>query len=133
MAGTSKHQRLSFTKEERLKSRKRIDELFSEKAFVQNQLIRIYFKQVELNCAFPAQFAFAAPKKIFPNAVDRNRLKRLMRESMRLQKPEFYKILQEKDIQIVLLLSYHAKKTHDYIEVDEAVIKLLKKLVNELG
>ena len=86
-----------------------------------------------MNCAFPAQFAFAAPKKIFPNAVDRNRLKRLMRESVRLQKPEFYKDLQEKNKQVVLLLSYHAKTVADFKTVDDAVTKLLKKVLGELS
>jgi len=98
---------------------------------VQNSILRIYFKQVELNCAFQAQFAFAAPKKLFPHAVDRNRLKRLMRESVRLQKPIFYQSLQDKNKHIVLLLSYHSKEIHDFKEVDEAVTKLLKKVINE--
>jgi len=52
---------------------------------------------------------------------------------VRLQKPTFTQELLDKNIQIVLLLSYHAKKINDYIEVDEAVTKLLRKLVNELG
>ncbi len=85
-----------------------------------------------MNCTFPVQFALSVPKKLFPNAVDRNRLKRLMRESVRLQKPNFYKILQEKNKQIVLLLSYHAKTVADFKTVEGAVTKLLKKLINEL-
>jgi hypothetical protein len=52
---------------------------------------------------------------------------------VRLQKPTFTQELLDKNIQIVLLLSYHAKKIHDYKDVDETVTKLLKKLVNELG
>ena len=87
---------------------------------------------MSLDCAFPAQFAFSAPKKSFPNATDRNRLKRLMRESVRLQKPEFYKSLQEKNTEVVLLLSYHAKSIADFKTMDVAVTQLLKKLLNEL-
>lgn len=88
---------------------------------------------MSLDCAFPAQFAFAAPKKLFPNAVDRNRLKRLMRESVRLQKPDFYKSLHEKNKQVVLLLSYHAKTVADFKTVNDAVTKLLTKLITELN
>lgn len=124
--------RLTFTKDERLKSNKLIDELFSDKAFVQNSVLRIYYKKVVMDCAFQAQFAFTAPKKIFANAVDRNRLKRLMRESVRLQKPNFYSLLQEKDSKIILLLSYHAKEIKNFNEIDDAVTKLLKKVVSEL-
>ena len=85
-----------------------------------------------MNCAFPAQFAFATPKKLFPHAVDRNRLKRLMRESVRLQKPEFYKLLQEKNKQIIVLLSYQAKTIADFKQIDDAVTKLLNKIILEL-
>ncbi len=85
-----------------------------------------------MNCAFPAQFAFAVSKKIFPLAKDRNRIKRLMRESVRLQKPAFYKILQEKNKQLILLLSYHSKKMSNLKEIDESITKLLNKVLNEL-
>jgi ribonuclease P protein component len=82
-----------------------------------------------LNCAFQAQFAFAVSKKIFPLAKDRNRIKRLMRESVRLQKPAFNQLLQEKNKQLILLLSYHKKMMRDFKEVDESVTKLLNKVV----
>jgi ribonuclease P protein component len=85
-----------------------------------------------LNCAFPAQFAFAVSKKLFPNATDRNRLKRLMRESVRLQKNELYKSLQNKNKQIVLLLSYHAKTVADFKTVDASATQLLSKLLGNL-
>ena len=85
-----------------------------------------------MNCAFPAQFAFAVSKKIFPLAKDRNSIKRLMRESVRLQKPAFYQILQEKNKQLILLLSYHSKKMSNLKEIDESITKLINKVLNEL-
>ena len=85
-----------------------------------------------MNCAFQAQFAFAVSKKIFPLAKDRNRIKRLMRESVRLQKPTFYQTLREKNKHVILLLSYHLKTISDFKEVDESVTKLLNKMLNEL-
>jgi len=87
---------------------------------------------MSLDCAFPAQFAFSASKKLFSNATDRNRLKRLLRESVRLQKSDFYKEIKEKNKQVVLLLSYHAKEIKNFTEIDDAVTLLLKKLILEL-
>ncbi|MFN8283056.1 MAG: ribonuclease P protein component [Chitinophagales bacterium] len=124
--------RFTFSKDERLKSKKLIDELFSDKTFVQNSTLRIYYKPIKLNCAFQAQFAFAVSKKLFPLAKDRNRIKRLMRESVRLQKPDFYNALTEKNKQLILLLSYHSKIMSDFKTVDESVKKLLNKIIKEL-
>ncbi|MCB0507993.1 MAG: ribonuclease P protein component [Bacteroidetes bacterium] len=105
--------------------------LFSERIFVQNQVLRIYYKPIEIDCAFPAQFAFAVSKKIFANAVDRNRIKRLMRESIRLQKPEIYASLKNQNKQYLILLSYQAKEVKTFKEIDEAIQKLLHKILNE--
>jgi ribonuclease P protein component len=84
-----------------------------------------------LDCAFRAQFAFAVPKKIFQHATDRNKIKRLMRESVRLQKHLFSESLQKNDKQIILLLSYHAKSIYTFSEIDEAIKILLNKIVKE--
>jgi hypothetical protein len=54
-----------------------------------------------------------------------------MRESVRLQKPLFYQTLQEKNKQVILLLSYHLKTLSDFNSVNESVTKLLNKLLNE--
>ena len=55
-----------------------------------------------------------------------------MRESVRLQKPAFYQILQEKNKQLILLLSYHSKKMSNLKEIDESITKLINKVLNEL-
>ncbi|MBK9330605.1 MAG: ribonuclease P protein component [Sphingobacteriales bacterium] len=131
IAGTDKHIRLTFTEDERLKSKRLLDLLFSERTFVQNPTLRIYYKQTELNCAFPAQFAFTVPKKLFPHATDRNRLKRLMRESVRLQKSSIHEILTVQNKQMLFLLSYQAKEIRICKEVDAAITQLLQRLLNE--
>ncbi|MEZ5053512.1 MAG: ribonuclease P protein component [Chitinophagales bacterium] len=133
MAGKVHQKRFSFVKEERLKSKKLIDSLFSQKTFVQNSTIRIYYQCVAVNCAFPAQFAFVASKRIFPNAVDRNRIKRLMRESIRLQKPDFYTTISDMDKTVILLLNYQAKEIKTYAEIYQAIESLLAKLCKKIN
>lgn len=55
------------------------------------------------------QFGFAVPKKIVSSAVLRNRLRRLMRETVRLEKDSLWTGLgaQEKTAVIVLMLRRH--------------------------
>ncbi|WP_246073514.1 ribonuclease P protein component [Dinghuibacter silviterrae] len=68
---------------ERLKSRKQIDFLFrSAKSFSVFPL-RVFYRW-EGSAA--ARVGVGAPKRHFKRAVDRNRIKRLLREGYRLQK-----------------------------------------------
>lgn len=72
-----------YTRAERLKSRKRIEALFqSGKTF--NAFPLKVFYQWEGDSV--ALIGFGAPKRNFKRAVDRNRIKRLLREAWRLQK-----------------------------------------------
>ena len=75
-----------YTRAERLKSRKRIEALFrSGKSFNAFPLKVFYHWEGD----GPALVGFGAPKRNFKRAVDRNRIKRLLREAWRLQKEPF--------------------------------------------
>jgi ribonuclease P protein component len=65
----------------------------------------------------PIQFGFAVPKKIASSAVLRNRIKRLMRETVRLEKETLWNGLQQqhKTAIVVMMLRRH----------DPAVLKKL--------
>jgi len=86
-----------------------------------------------LDCAFPAQFAFSVPKKLFPNATDRNRLKRLMRESVRQQKPELYTALTNIETNVTLLFCYQNRQLNDQATVDGAILETLQKLLQVIN
>ena len=75
----------TFKKEEKLKSRKLIGVLFKQGASFSNFPFRILYIISKENIT-PLQTGFAVSGKHFKNAVDRNRIKRLMREAYRLQK-----------------------------------------------
>lgn len=71
---------------QRLKSRKLISELFEKGSFVSgNELFARYLFNCndELEAAFEVSVAISVPKKKIPLAVNRNRVKRLIRESCR--------------------------------------------------
>ena len=82
--------------------------------------------------AFPAQFAVTVPKKNFKKAVERNRLKRKIREAYRLQKAVFYQNLttanEESGFQLALLIIYVSPEAKSFAEIDEALFYLLKRL-----
>jgi ribonuclease P protein component len=58
---------------------------------VQDAQLKIFYQKLEIipNQAVVHQFGFAVPKKNFAKAVDRNRIKRILREIVRQQKNKY--------------------------------------------
>lgn len=84
--------RYTLSKAERLCSIKEIDRLFAEGKSVSKYPLRLVWLEMErVSDSYPpVQVMFSASKKRFKRAVERNRLKRLMREAYRLMKPDWF-------------------------------------------
>jgi ribonuclease P protein component len=123
----------SFRKEERLCSRKLIEKLVLEGKSINSYPFRLKWLKTELKTKYPAQLAISVSKRNFKRAVDRNRIKRLMREVYRKNKAIFYETLKLQQSQCVLLLSYTAKTIPEYLEVEKKLILLLQKFQKELS
>lgn len=78
--------KFTFPKKEKLKSKKLIEQLFEEGKSVSSYPIMLIYLQTELPLDVPVQAGVTVPKKNFKSAVKRNRIKRLIRESYRLNK-----------------------------------------------
>lgn len=115
-------------KEERLKSKKLIERLYKEGNSVKAFPLRMIFLQTEHTSKFPSQVGVSVPKRNFKRAVDRNRIKRLMRESYRLQKEIVYNNLEKP---YVFMISYIGKEECTYEALFLKMETLLKLFVNE--
>mgnify|MGYP000707244516 FL=1 len=124
--------RNTFSKEEKLKSRKQIALLFEKGDSIKQFPIRIkYLKLSDLG--IPPKIAFSVPKRNFKLAVDRIRIKRLLRESYRKNKETLYHGLSGEYILMILFidkmewnqqdlhdkLSTGLQKLKDRLEADE--------------
>jgi len=126
-------QRYTFKKDEKLKSRKTIEQLFKEGKSFSNFPFRVLWKFTELAKA-PVQTGFAVSSKHFKKAVDRNRIKRLMREAYRLQKNELQTqlMLQRKQLAVFIIYVGNELPDHDFIvEKMNHVLTRLIKITNE--
>lgn len=116
-------------KQERLKSKKLIDKLYSEGNSVKTFPLRMMFVQTAHTSDFPCQVGVSVAKRNYKLAVDRNRLKRLMRETYRLQKGIVYDNLEKP---YVFMISYIGREEMKYEELYLKMEKLLTKFVSEV-
>ena len=123
-------------KDERLKSRKQIENLFDKgKSFVVTPF-RVYFiMNTELQIhkgERGLKFGTGVSAKNFKKAVDRNRIKRLTREAWRLQKNEIRDKVKETQRQLNVFFIYTGKELPDFTTVRDKVAIALKKLADKI-
>jgi ribonuclease P protein component len=114
-------------KSERLKSRKGINSLFESGKKITLFPYRVVY-QVEPGEG-SLQAGFAVSTKLFPNAVDRNHLKRLSREAYRLQNTDLKKGIKANHKRLQLFFIYNGREILSYEEISTPIKKLLDKLV----
>lgn len=117
-------------RQERLKSRKSIDQLFSDgQRFSQPPVRVVYRTTTEAGL----KFGVTASSKIFKKAVDRNRVKRVMREAWRLQKKEFEQQLAAKGQGLHVFFIYTDKELPVYATIAKATASIIRKLNERLN
>ncbi|GAA4085916.1 ribonuclease P protein component [Mucilaginibacter panaciglaebae] len=123
----------TFTKEERLCNKKLIDELFHNGSSFLCYPFKASWLVVSQPQKFPAQILFSVSKKRFKRAVDRNLIKRRMREGYRLNKQlSLYASLTAAEKQIVLSIGYIGKEIASYEFIEKKMLKLLTQLNTEM-
>ena len=121
-------QRYTFKKDEKLKSRKTIEQLFKEGKSFSNFPFRVLWKFTE-SAISPLQTGFAVSSKHFKKAVDRNRIKRLMREAYRLQKNDLQNQLKQQQKQLAVFIIYVGNELPEYDFIFDKTIHLLNRLI----
>ena len=115
----------SYSKEEKLKQKKEISLLFEKGKWQSCGNLRIIFLKENLNETL--QIGVSVSKRFYKKAVDRNRIKRLLREAFRLNKTEFKSAFGEKTSAMLFYIS--PTKPKNYTEIEANFLKLceLKK------
>lgn len=119
----------TFSKKERLNSKINIHRLFErgESFFSYPFKVYYHFDSADANKA-PAAVLFSVGKKQFKLAVDRNRVKRLCRESYRLNKQELINSLQTKETRLEVAFIYVGKSLPDFHDLESKMKKILIQL-----
>jgi ribonuclease P protein component len=154
-------QRFTWNKEEKLKSRKRIECVFKEGKSFSVFPFKVFYLlgscgqaeagrpgavQSRSEAGQPegavqpmatgrvkaaVQAGFGAGSRHFKKAVDRNRIKRLSREAYRLQKQPLIDQMREKGLCMAVFFIYTGKELPDYQTVSGKIGVVLQKLIRE--
>ena len=124
-------ERLTFRKEERLCSQRQIDELYAEGQRFLVFPFSVQWKVVD-NADQLCQVMIVAPTRKLRHAVDRNRMKRLMRESYRHNKSSLYDSLNETGRHLNVAIVYVNKDLMTFKQVNERMKKVLLRLQDEV-
>jgi ribonuclease P protein component len=123
--------RFTLGKNERLKSRKQIEQLFTDGKNFPLSPFRIYYRLMPIITESQSNLQFGAgvSGKNFKRAVDRNRIKRLTREAYRVQKIQLQEILKQKGVQLNLFFIYTGKELPVFSMMKEKVNVILNKMI----
>jgi ribonuclease P protein component len=123
---------VSFRKDEILRKKKLIDRLFAEGSTFYIYPFKIFWLTIPLETSNPAQILITVGKRSFKHAVDRNRVKRQIREAYRLHKHELYEGLVKDQCQCILGLIYTTNIHLPSHELEVKIKTVLKRLYSEL-
>lgn len=118
----------NFGRKYKLKSRKTIELLFKEGTQLRSYPFLVYLKAVDLPEGIPFQFVFAAPKRQFKKAHDRNYVKRLMFECFRKKKLILEELLQKEQKQFALFVIYTQRELPVYADLMQSTEKVMHKI-----
>lgn len=122
--------KLSFPKKEKLKNKQLFEKLFSEGKSVSSYPIKLVYLKTELPFDVSIQAGVSVPKKNFKSAVKRNRIKRLIRESYRLNKAL---VFNNSEGTFAFLFLYLGKDIPQYNQVETHMKLVLEKFNKKIN
>lgn len=121
----------TYGKTEKLKSRKVIDSLFKSGNSFTVYPVKVLYK-VEPSMEGNLQAGVAVSARLFKKAVDRNRIKRLLREGYRTQKKDLDESVKLNKLTLYVFFIYLDKNKTTFPVISQTMNKCLERLLQKL-
>lgn len=125
-------QGFAFPKQEKLTGETTIDELFLKGRSMLVYPIRIVWVGTPAKASPSLRVLMSVPKKKLKHAVDRNRVKRLMREAFRLHKSELSALVNFLCLDVQIAFVWVPNELLDFAKVERKMVDVLQKLQKQL-
>ena len=112
-------------KNEILREYKLINDVKSSKNIIKTELFNVKYLVIDKKDSAKTKCLFYVPKKLFKKAVDRNKIRRRIKESYRLNKD---KINVNDDKTLVLSLLYKCENIAKYDRINKNLLKIIDSL-----
>lgn len=123
----------SYGRKEKLKGQKLHEQMFSKgKSFTVFPL-KIFYLQPDVLLDFPVKVGIGVSARNFKKAVERNRIKRLLREAYRTEKLLLHKYLKEHNRQVIVFLLYTDKILPDLTTLKMKMPLIFEQLIKRLN
>ena len=121
-----------LSKEERISGKIEIDNLFAKGvSFISYPLRIVHIERHNKTEKSPISIMVSVSKKKFKRAVKRNHLKRLIKESYRLNKLVLTKKMEEQSKSLLIAFIYLPNTEKKYSEIESAMQKALEILASK--
>ncbi len=122
----------TYSRSEKLKSRKVLSTLFTGGKTISVFPVKLFWMPAGNTTEQPVQAGVGVSARHFAKAVDRNRIKRLLREGYRLNKQPLLATLKTHEKQIAVFFLYIGKELPDHVILTEKMQQALTKLEEQI-
>lgn len=120
-----------FKKTERLSGKKKIENLFFNGRTFFIHPFKIVWIENEILEIPAVKILISVSKRNFKKAVDRNKIKRRIREAYRKNKIPLIQFIESKNKSIIFSIIYVSKEICPYHEIENKIKIVLKKMIAE--
>jgi len=122
----------TFKKSERLCNRSSTEKLYAEGSSCKEGPLRLVYLQIKSERRDPLKVQIIVPKRHIAKAVNRNLVKRYIRESVRNQKQLLIDYLRLQGICLDISIIYQSSEINSSLIIDQKINSLLIRLKSKL-